>query len=613
MKTTQPNDPRLAISKSDFRYDVDLDKLDLDYQPTTPIPSWKPTASVPPYESLTKLYIDIETRGLDPETGRIYMVGLMDDNGVPTIITNENERSLLIETMEFLTVNQPQVLVGHNHVTFDLPFLAKRCRLNGIPHPFKRYDKISRITSASVNGKPIEFYPVYWSGTHIVDTYHQIAIWDKAASKLSSYGLKGSVLALKLREDKRLELDYKQIDKCWLDRNLEPMIKYLVYDLDDTKLLADFLLPIVYYQLNYVPNIPFQALSTSSAIKHQKIHESLLVRGYTSRNEDLPFPDERVSYEGGKVGLLKSGLFSDVAKIDVASLYPSIMLRYGLCSRKDPDNLFLGVLEYMRSERMKLKKLAKGGDRSASFQEQALKVLINSSYGFLGTGGYSFNDYESACLIPAYGRKILDLMVDTIVNFGGEILEIDTDGVFFTSPIADQVAEAVADALPEGIEIELEFQNCHIFLPVAKNYILVDERGKVTVKGAKFRGRNNYPLQNEFQIEFIRLYFVVGEDAAEKYYLKVRHDIRHTRFPLEKLTITRKIGKAEVNLVDRKIGNRGDVVSYWYADKNGAPIETKTNIDYSITYYIDMLDKLKQSIVANPLLFALPLFDRLNG
>jgi hypothetical protein len=39
-----------------------------------------------------------------------------------------------------------------------------------------------------------------------------------------------------------------------------------------------------------------------------------------------------------------------VAKIDLSSLYPSVMIRYGICSRKDPEHKFLGVLEYMRSK-----------------------------------------------------------------------------------------------------------------------------------------------------------------------------------------------------------------------------------------------------------------------
>ena len=85
------------------------------------------------------------------------------------------------------------------------------------------------------------------------------------------------------------------------------------------------------------------------------------------------------------------------------------MLRYGICSRKDPEHRFLGVLEYMRSERLRLKALAKAGDKSASFQEKSLKVLINVSYGYFGMGGYGFNDYEAAALVTAYRRKILNL------------------------------------------------------------------------------------------------------------------------------------------------------------------------------------------------------------
>jgi uncharacterized protein YprB with RNaseH-like and TPR domain len=44
-------------------------------------PSWEPTTSVKPYEELTKLYIDIETTGLDPLVDRVLMVGVMNETG----------------------------------------------------------------------------------------------------------------------------------------------------------------------------------------------------------------------------------------------------------------------------------------------------------------------------------------------------------------------------------------------------------------------------------------------------------------------------------------------------------------------------------------------------
>ena len=47
------------------------------------------------------------------------------------------------------------------------------------------------------------------------------------------------------------------------------------------------------------------------------------------------------------------------------------------------------------------KALAKSGDRAAAFQEKSLKLLINGSYGFMGTGYYTFNDYGAAAILIA--------------------------------------------------------------------------------------------------------------------------------------------------------------------------------------------------------------------
>jgi DNA polymerase, archaea type len=340
-----PPSPRLAVEHSPGRIEVDLDRLSLDYRPSIITPSWEPTTSVKPYEQLTKLYLDIETTGLDPTVDRVLMVGLMSETGVKTIITDPDERVILTRSIDYLKANKPDCLIGHNLVNFDVPFLVTRSRMNRISHPFTKAPKTTRITSSSVHGKPIEFTPVYWKGTDILDTYQQIAICDKAAAKLSSYGLKNSVIALGLRDDRRLELSVERIRECWDSGDLATIQDYLEFDLDDTQLLAKFLLPVVYYQMNYVPNLNFQTLAIASpALKAQKIHQQLLP-GL------VPDADRQAGFDGGTVQLLKPGLHRNVAKIDVSSLYPSIMLRYGICSRKDTENRFLGVLDYMRGER----------------------------------------------------------------------------------------------------------------------------------------------------------------------------------------------------------------------------------------------------------------------
>lgn len=610
----KPINPRDALSIADGRIAVDLETLDLNHQPSVYIPQWQPKTALKPYEQLKKLYLDIETTGLDPVKDRIVMVGLMDENGQKTILTDSLEKATLKELIEFLRVHKPDLLIGHNLFGFDLPFIIERCKRKGITQPLRQGRKTQRITSASMNGKPIEFTSVYWTGVNIIDTMQQIAVWDKQASRLVSYGLKPSTIALGLRDERRLELSNDEIQQCWQSGDISTLGQYLNYDLEDTALLADFLLPVVYYQMAYVPGLSFQELAIASpALKAQKIHQALLPNL-------TPDADEPLKYEGGKVDLLAPGLHRNVAKIDVSSLYPSVMLRYGVCSKKDPDHRFLGVMAYMTQERLKLKEQAKQGDKAASFQEKSLKILINGSYGFLGTGGYTFNDFEAAALVTAYGRKILNLMMAVVSSCGATVIEVDTDGIFFSHDEPKAVYDLVQDALPEGINIELELENCGLYAPKAKSYVIVHPNGKTTVKGL-FRKRDRYPLERVFPVEFLRLYFTESPEAAKVYYNSIRESILNRSIPVDQLTITRRIGSAEKTLVELGLGKAGDRVSFWYAEQQrvhsrsgkalpSVRIETQT-APYWIDYYLQQIDELYQAITGdNALRLAeLPLFQ----
>ena len=99
-------------------------------------------------------------------------------------------------------------------------------------------------------------------------------------------------------------------------------------------------------------------------------------------------------------------------------------------------------------------------------------MLINSLFGFYGTSGVGFNDMEAAALVTAYGRRILRFMIDVIEKAGGIQVESDTDGVFFSHSEPLLIFEKLQNALPTGINIELE--------------ILWHEDGKITTKGSCF-------------------------------------------------------------------------------------------------------------------------------
>lgn len=119
----------------------------------------------------------------------------------------------------------------------------------------------------------MQFQPIVKPGVEILDSFQQICIWDKSAAKLDSYSLKRCTLTLGLRDSQRLELSASEIQECWRltmpvaggqSQDLATLEKYLKFDLEDTQLLADFLLPVVYYQLCVVPEISFQDLAIAS-------------------------------------------------------------------------------------------------------------------------------------------------------------------------------------------------------------------------------------------------------------------------------------------------------------------------------------------------------------
>jgi DNA polymerase, archaea type len=197
-------------------------------------------------------------------------------------------------------------------------------------------------------------------------------------------------------------------------------------------------------------------------------------------------------------------------------------------------------------------------------------------------------------------------MVEVVTSCGGVVIEIDTDGVLFSHSDPETVKGIVSASLPTGINIDLELTYCGLYAPKAKSYVIVHPSGKTTVKGL-FRKRNRYALENKFPIEFLRLYFIESPQAAEEYYHQTRLLLVDRRIDVADLTINRKIGSAEKNLVELGIGKPGDRVSYWFTEGKrhhaktakallSHPLETTTE-PYWAKYYIDSLDGQYKSIL----------------
>jgi DNA polymerase, archaea type len=540
---------------------VDDSKIDLTYFP----PSTEPVDSLPrhirPYVEVTKAYLDIETTGLDPAVDRITMIGIRNQLGENQIFTDIDEGKILLKAIAYFNLFKPELIFAHNGYGFDIPFIISRCKRSNISHPFSECDReIQRqiksnahpalrkafkvdVDSPEYGGK-MTAYKAFGGKTLVVDTMIALGLWD-TGKKLTNLKLKPTVIQLELRDDTRLELTNDEIQACWQSGDLDRLREYLVFDLEDTQRLADFVMPNIWYQQAYLPDMKLMDLiHKNTGFKIQSMYAYLCPEtsqaAASTSWEKRELTDHKADYGGGLTGAIE-GIFTDVAKIDVASLYPSLMVRYRLGSIKDPKGRYISVLAKMLTDRLDYKKKGKLGDRSAAGMADAIKLLMNSGYGFLGNQGYTFNDMENAALITAHGRVVLKLMCSVIEENGGVLISADTDGVYFSHSNADSIFDLVSAQLPAGISIELEKQNLIMFSRSKKNYCLYDDRGELLeMKGNSFLS-HMCPIEKDFTQNYPRIFINEGQLKADKYYHELINKLIAGCIPVLQVSTTGKI------------------------------------------------------------------------
>jgi len=285
-------------------------------------------------------------------------------------------------------------------------------------------------------------------------------------------------------------------------------------------------------------------------------------------------------------------------------MYPSILLKYGLTSEKDPKKAILSVLAYLVTERLRLKKLYKETKQQEYDQQQgALKILINGCYGFFGTGKYGFNDMGTAALVTAFGRRLLQLMCDVLLENGVRVVETDTDGIICEGGDPNEMLSRVQASLPEGINIDLDWVGKDCYVPKMKSYLLLE--GEKVKRVGIFRKRDKSKLELNFPVEFIQKY-LVNPEKAENYYQDLRKEIDEGRINTEVLQITRKIPKSDKSLTAAGLGQIGEKVTFYYGEEIRTSKKTGKRLkshkkpvnqgSYYQGFYLETLDGMYQEI-----------------
>lgn len=598
------------------------------------------------YENREYLKDIYDKPALYPELGQVALIGIMNESGKHVIINClENEANGLRQFLKILEKKKPDILAHFNGFWFDIPFIIKRCEILGIRHPFwVNKERATCFNTAIRFAKPTIYNAIYLrygdSKCCIIDLYHQALAWDFVNHKLTKYTLKQVPLQLGLRSESRLELKPEEMFAAIRSGNIEPLKEYLVYDLEDSKLLGDYLIPPIYYQSEFL-NWNLQSISTGGMGSKW---DSMLIEAYKAIGYPIPETDDKLYFDGALVGSV-AGIYSNVSKIDVTSMYPHIMLIYQVRSYKDVKMLQLGMLAYCLKQRMVLKKLSKNPDVSeserlnANHRQNSAKILINSGYGMLATRGKGFNDYIAAANVTAYGRAILKYALKLVREAGGIPVSWDTDGIYYTCGSFEanhQLFQKINDQLPNngnykiGLEYELECKafytpplkkgnnyvmiNEHMavtnedndvedltqyYKGLRKSYIIVKKDGSYKAKG-KFVKRNATGLEKEFMPMLCGHYI---EGTHNEYVMSIISALKSQTYPVDKLSVTRKISANEKRLVELGIGKIGDEVTIWKGTditrygKRGQPLKNKITmwvnqpVDIDWQFYIDEVKK----------------------
>lgn len=528
----------------------------------------KPSQYVPKFSLLS---IDIECS----EQGELFSIGLASDSyrcvlmiGKAQIASDwiywvDNEKTLLQQFV--IQVNQidPDVIIGWNVVNFDFRLLIQRAALHRVALSIGRNNQL--IVWRDARNEVNQGF-VSMPGRVVVDGIDAL---KTATYQFDSFSLENVAQTLlgkgKKTEDvddrlAQIEYDFKHNKVKLAEYNLQDCQLVLAI-FEHTKVL-DFLT-----LRSQLTGLELDRMGGSVAAFINLYLPKLHRAGYIAPNRPK---DGGLASPGGYVMNSKPGLYKNVLVLDFKSLYPSIMRTFKI----DPLGLITGLLhpeqaiEGYRGAKFSRDKhflpeiitsLWKQRDEAKNNQDaarsQAIKILMNSFYGVLGSGGCPFYDTRLASSITMRGHDIMQITAKWIEEAGYQVIYGDTDSTFvwlqgeYTTQDANQVGQSLALEINQKwqekiqqehqleceLEIEFETHFSQFLMPTIRGSELGSKKRyaglKTTKKGDElvFKGletvRSDWtPLAKRFQLTLYKLVFA-GQNVHD-YLLQIIEDTR---------------------------------------------------------------------------------------
>ncbi len=422
----------------------------------------------------------------------------------------DKEKEMIFDA--FKLISSYPFVITYNGDEFDMPYLYNRAERLGI----KKQDNplyMMRDSATLKEGVHLDLYRTLSNRSFQIYAF---------SHKYTNFSLNSVSKAL-LNEEKidygvelgQLNL-YQTANYCFNDANLA----YKLTSFNNDVLMN---LLVVIARIARMPIDDIARIGVSQWIR------SLLYYEHRQRGALIPKRDELEKksagvvtdavikdkkYRGGLVVDPVEGIHFNVTVMDFASLYPSIIkvrnisyetvrcphdeckkntipqTNHWVCSKRNGmTSLLIGSLRDLRvnyyKSLSKSETLTEEQRQQYTVVSQALKVILNASYGVMGAEIFPLYFLPAADATTAIGRYMILETIKKCEQAGIEVLYGDTDSLFIKNPSPEQIQKVIEETKKNfSVDLEVDKEYRYVVLSTRKkNYLGVTKSGKVDVKG----------------------------------------------------------------------------------------------------------------------------------
>jgi len=501
-----------------------------------------------PFEELKRM--QLEVLSFEGGDNHVMSIALSDNTGWEELISvdpnniEESETNALRRLTALIKERDPDVIEGHNLFRFDLPYLVARAKKLKTKLDWGRSGGFlrSRPSRLQIAEKTIDYPKFTIDGRHFVDTFLLAQFYDVGMRSLAGFERADVARHFDLCDSEEISaLGGKELQRAYLGDS-ETFRRRALCGVREARALSDLLSPSYFIQAQIFPYNYQDVIVRGNATRIN----ALFLREYFRQRHSIPELPMVRAFEGGYTDIFFTGVARNVWHCDIASLYPSVMLQFECFPTTDQLQIFRHLLTDLRTFRLEAKaKMRAERDPAKQHHLQALqntfKILLNSFYGYLGFAQGRFADFDAAARVTQIGRDLLKKMIEWLNTHGAQVIEVDTDGIYFVPPEdidIDDLQKNLAKELPPGIDVEIDEQFDAMFSYKAKNYALLTNVGAVIIKGGALKSRGLEKFQRVFLEEMIKLIMQGKPEAVGDLRNEFEQRIRNREWKIDMLMKT---------------------------------------------------------------------------